>query len=53
MTYAADASLGASVVWNGSAYAAAWEWEGPDSPPTLHKEQLEFEYVHLAQRSYK
>src|SRR4051794_36224714 len=34
------------------AYAAAWEWEGGDAP-TLHKEQLEFEHVHLAQRSYK
>ena len=27
-------------------------WEG-GGPPTLHKEQLEFEHVHLAQRSYK
>jgi succinate dehydrogenase / fumarate reductase flavoprotein subunit len=34
------------------AYAAAWEWEGGDAP-TLHKEHLEFEHVHLAQRSYK
>jgi succinate dehydrogenase / fumarate reductase flavoprotein subunit len=34
------------------AYAAAWEWEGGDTP-TLHKEQLEFDHVHLAQRSYK
>ena len=33
-------------------YAAAWEWEGGDAP-TLHKEPLEFEHVHLAQRSYK
>jgi succinate dehydrogenase / fumarate reductase flavoprotein subunit len=35
------------------AYAAAWEWEGPDTTPTLHKEQLTFDHVHLAQRSYK
>jgi len=34
-------------------YAAAWEFTGPDSPPVLNKEQLEFEYVHPAQRSYK
>jgi len=24
-----------------------------DTKPELHKEQLEFEYVHLAQRNYK
>jgi succinate dehydrogenase flavoprotein subunit len=35
------------------AYVAAWEYKGPDRPPELHKEPLEFEYVHLAQRSYK
>ncbi|HEU4648498.1 MAG TPA: fumarate reductase/succinate dehydrogenase flavoprotein subunit [Gemmatimonadales bacterium] len=35
------------------AYAAVWEYTGPDTPPVLHKEPLEFEYVHLAQRSYK
>jgi succinate dehydrogenase / fumarate reductase, flavoprotein subunit len=45
-------------------YAAAWEWggeKGAQAPvtsgalpqPVLHKEPLEFEYVHLAQRSYK
>jgi succinate dehydrogenase / fumarate reductase, flavoprotein subunit len=34
-------------------YVAAWEFTGVGSPPELHKEQLEFEYVHLAQRSYK
>ena len=34
-------------------YVAAWEFEGVGTAPTLHKEQLEFEYVHLAQRSYK
>jgi succinate dehydrogenase / fumarate reductase flavoprotein subunit len=34
-------------------YAAAWEYKGPDSPPELHKEPLEFDYVHPSQRSYK
>ncbi len=32
-------------------YAAAWEWKG-DTQWELHKEPLEFEYVHLAQRSW-
>ena len=35
------------------AYVAAWEFSGNPSEPVLHKEQLEFENVHLAQRSYK
>ncbi len=35
------------------AYAAAWEYTGDLRCPRLHKEPLEFEYVHLAQRSYK
>jgi succinate dehydrogenase / fumarate reductase, flavoprotein subunit len=35
------------------AYVGAWEHSGDHSAPALHKEQLEFEYVHLAQRSYK
>ena len=34
-------------------YAAAWEYQGPHSPPVMHREPLEFEYVHPAQRSYK
>jgi succinate dehydrogenase / fumarate reductase flavoprotein subunit len=34
-------------------YVAAWEWKGPGKVPALHKEPLTFEYVHLAQRSYK
>jgi len=33
------------------AYVAAWG-HNPDGPPVLHKEQLEFEEVHLTQRSY-
>ena len=35
------------------AYVAAWEYTGDLANPILHKEPLEFEYVHLAQRSYK
>ncbi len=34
-------------------YVAAWEYTGPGQAPTLHKEPLTFEHVHLAQRSYK
>ena len=35
------------------AYVAAWEWNGAGKAPTLHKEPLTFEHIHLAQRSYK
>ena len=35
------------------AYVAAWEYTGVETPPTLHKEELKFEAVHLATRSYK
>ncbi|HEX5436879.1 MAG TPA: fumarate reductase/succinate dehydrogenase flavoprotein subunit [Gemmatimonadaceae bacterium] len=35
------------------AYVAAWEYAGEGKAPILNKEPLEFEYVHLAQRSYK
>ncbi|HWB39830.1 MAG TPA: fumarate reductase/succinate dehydrogenase flavoprotein subunit, partial [Gemmatimonadales bacterium] len=35
------------------AYVAAWEYGGRDAEPRLHREPLAFEYVHLAQRSYK
>jgi succinate dehydrogenase / fumarate reductase, flavoprotein subunit len=34
-------------------YVAAWEFEGVNNEPTLHKEELDFEYVKLTQRSYK
>jgi succinate dehydrogenase / fumarate reductase flavoprotein subunit len=34
-------------------YVAAWEFTGALNKPILHKEPLNFEYVHLAQRSYK
>jgi len=35
------------------AYVAAWEYQGPGKKGLLHKEELTFENVHLAQRSYK
>ena len=35
------------------AYVAAWEYGGDPSAPVLHQEPLAFEYVKLAQRSYK
>ncbi|MGA9523097.1 MAG: fumarate reductase/succinate dehydrogenase flavoprotein subunit [Myxococcaceae bacterium] len=35
------------------AHAAAWEYQGPDKKPVRNVEPLEFEYVHLATRSYK
>jgi succinate dehydrogenase / fumarate reductase flavoprotein subunit len=34
-------------------YVAAWGYKGPDAPPELNKEPLEFHYVHPSQRSYK
>jgi succinate dehydrogenase / fumarate reductase, flavoprotein subunit len=34
-------------------YVGAWEFTGVDTVPELHKEQLEFEYVHPSTRSYK
>jgi succinate dehydrogenase / fumarate reductase flavoprotein subunit len=34
-------------------YAAAWEFRGVGNAPALHKEPLNFEYVHPSQRSYK
>ncbi|WP_431959876.1 fumarate reductase/succinate dehydrogenase flavoprotein subunit [Actinacidiphila sp. bgisy160] len=33
-------------------YAAAWEFTGAGQDPVLHKEALDFEYVHPTQRSY-
>ena len=35
------------------AYVAGWEFSGDPANPVLNKEPLEFEYVKLAQRSYK
>ena len=34
-------------------YVAAWQFNGVGQAPSLHKEELKFEEVHLAQRSYK
>lgn len=34
-------------------YVAAWEYKGENQPQTLHKEELTFENVKLAERSYK
>ncbi|MBI4852865.1 MAG: fumarate reductase/succinate dehydrogenase flavoprotein subunit [Acidobacteria bacterium] len=34
-------------------HAAVWEYQGEGKKPLRHKEELSFEYVHLAQRSYK
>jgi len=34
-------------------HAAVWEYAGRDKTPVRHQEQLEFENVHLAVRSYK
>ena len=35
------------------AHVAAWEYRGETERPVRHREQLSFEYVHPAQRSYK
>ena len=34
-------------------HVAAWEYQGSTKSPTMHKEELKFEYVPLTQRSYK
>jgi succinate dehydrogenase / fumarate reductase flavoprotein subunit len=34
-------------------HVSAWEWNGEGVAATKHREDLEFEYVKLAQRSYK
>jgi len=34
-------------------HVAAWEWNGPNKPQTRHTEELKFENVKLATRSYK
>jgi succinate dehydrogenase flavoprotein subunit len=34
-------------------HVSAWEFTGVGTPSILHKEPLDFEYVHLSQRSYK
>jgi len=35
------------------AHVAAWEWSGDPMTANRHKEELEFETIHLAKRSYK
>jgi succinate dehydrogenase / fumarate reductase flavoprotein subunit len=35
------------------AYVAAWEYKGDNQPFQLHKEDLQYEFVKLSQRSYK
>jgi succinate dehydrogenase / fumarate reductase flavoprotein subunit len=35
------------------AYVAAWEYQGADKAPTVHKEELVYESVHMSTRSYK
>ncbi len=35
------------------AHVAAWEYKGDDRAPVRHEEPLDFESVHLTQRSYK
>jgi succinate dehydrogenase / fumarate reductase flavoprotein subunit len=35
------------------AHVSAWEWRGDSTPQAKHKEELEFENVALATRSYK
>lgn len=34
-------------------YVSAWEYKGADVEPSLHKEDLEFEFVHPSTRNYK
>lgn len=34
-------------------YVAAWEYQGPDKPPAMHKEPLVYDEVHMSTRSYK
>lgn len=35
------------------AYVAAWEYKGEGQTPQLHKEELKYENIKIAQRSYK
>ncbi len=34
-------------------HVSAWEYQGKDSPPKMHKESLHYEEVKMTQRSYK
>nr|WP_321453676.1 fumarate reductase/succinate dehydrogenase flavoprotein subunit [uncultured Carboxylicivirga sp.] len=35
------------------AYSACWEYQGEDKAPVMHKEELTFDVVKVAQRNYK
>lgn len=35
------------------AYVAAWEYQGENAEPLMHKEPLAFEYIEVKQRNYK
>ena len=35
------------------AHVSVWEYTGPEKPPNLHREQLSFHALPLAQRNYK
>ena len=37
----------------GFTHVSVWEHEGPDREPTMHKEELSFEFVTPSTRSYK
>ena len=34
-------------------YVAAWEYQGHDVTEVMHKEDLHYEYIHIAKRNYK
>jgi succinate dehydrogenase / fumarate reductase flavoprotein subunit len=34
-------------------HVSAWEWTGENEAPVMHREALNFEFVHPSQRSYK
>ena len=34
-------------------FVAAWEFQGDDAEPILHKEELNYEVVKIAERNYK
>ena len=38
---------------NNFTFVSAWEYKGENQEPEMHKENLEFEFVELTQRSYK
>ena len=34
-------------------YVAAWEYQGKNAEPQLHKEELNYEFIKVQQRNYK